>query len=175
MKLTLENLPMYCTEVGQCLLWNLGCSGTGYPIARLDGKAQGVRGYVFRLTGRELKTGYRIVARCGNPLCLSPACLRAWTYSQMNSHTYAKGSRRGEYRSRRDKAIRQGITKLNQTKAREIRARAANESQSALAREFNVHRTCIADVLNNRTWREVHAAASVFAQEPARRAFAEAA
>jgi hypothetical protein len=156
MKLTLENLSMYCTEIGQCMLWNLGCSGAGYPIARLDGRSQHVRRYVFRLTGKELKRGYVVVSRCNDSRCVSPACLRSRSRGQMISDTYARGSRSGEYHSRLNKIIRQGVTKLDMDKARQIRAR-AGEKKSALGREFGVHRSCITAVLEHRTWREASA------------------
>ena len=103
MKLTLENLHMHADEVGKCLIWRGALGSHGYPQARLGGRTQLVRAYVYReLMGVELLAGRRITSRCGNPLCISSACISQATAGQLLARSYSSGARSktGEYLTR---------------------------------------------------------------------------
>ena len=167
MKLTIENLPMYCIEEGECLLWKQGVQSNGYPQARLDGRTQLVRRYVYvTLMGKELIRGRAAVAKCGNIRCVAPGCIVSRTFGKVLSDCYANGSRSAStgYLSMIKRMEKQGRTKLDFEKAREIRTRV--ESTDDLAREFGCSPSAIKEARSGRSWRNGHSAshpgASVF-------------
>ena len=94
MILTLESLPRYCTEEGDCLIWNQSCNSGGKPQARLDGKGWLVQRYVyFVLKERPIDAKLRLTTRCGHRMCVSPDCIVASSYGAILKRAYAKGNR----------------------------------------------------------------------------------
>lgn len=162
MKLTLDNLHMYCDEEGECLLWKLSLNQKSHPQARLEGRTQLVRRYVYlTLMGRRLPAKHHVSVRCGNPLCIAPECLVARTQSLSVKLSYANGRRcmTAEYAGRLDRIEKQGWTKLTREAVDLIRA--SKEPHTVLAERFNVHRKTIAAARSGRYWR-LPAANSVF-------------
>lgn len=173
MKLTLETLHLYADHVGECLIWSQSVGSHGYPQARLDGRTQLVRPYVYyKLLGHEFRRAYpRIVSRCGNPLCISPDCLRSWSASQIMVREYATGSRstHSEYLSRLRRSIRTGQAKLTREQVAEIRALPASMTHTEIARTYGVHNKTISDLRRGMSWRTEFPASSVFAYAGAAR------
>lgn len=166
MKLTLETLHMHADEVGKCLIWRGTVGNHGYPQARLGGRTQLVRAYVYReLMGVELLAGRRITSRCGNPLCISPACISQATAGQLMARSYSSGARRGpdQYIARLRRAQRSGQAKLTSSQVAEIRALPSEHSHMSIAREYGVHGKTISAIRRGLTWRTGFAGSSVFA------------
>ncbi len=154
MKLTLDNLFMYCAPEGACLLWNLGHNSAGKPLARIDGRVVLVQRYVYtELMGKSLERGRRVTTRCLNPSCCSPDCLVGMTCSQIQRRSYKVGQRstRSEYAARLERFIKQGRTKL--TPADVIEIRNSTERPADLAARFGVARTTIDSARSGRSWR----------------------
>jgi hypothetical protein len=168
MKLTLENLPMFCTEEGDCLLWNLSLNSTGKPQARLEGKSGSlVQRYVYQtLMGKQLQPGRRITTRCQNPICVAPGCLFASTFSAILKRSYATGKRStsDEYAARLGRHISAGKTKLTAEIAQQIRE--SEETGIALARKHGVNPDTIYRIRQGLSWRSP-LVSSVFAWRPA--------
>lgn len=166
MKLTLETLHMHADEVGECLIWRGTLGSHGYPQARLDGRTQLVRAHVYReLMGVAVLAGRRITSRCGNPLCISPACITQATPGQLLARSYSSGARSktGEYLKRLRRAQRSGQAKLTSEQVAEIRALPSGQSHMAIAREYGVHGKTISALRRGLTWRTGFAGSSVFA------------
>lgn len=96
MILTPENLRDYCTEEGECWLWNLSLK-QGYPQATI-GKQGGVlvRRHVFGWT-RELRKGWRIYSTCGERRCVNPAHLNQASPGRILEAAYRDGRRLDNY------------------------------------------------------------------------------
>lgn len=126
MKLTLQSLPDYCVEEGDCWLWQQATNGHGYPIARVprdDGPSirVSVRRYVLgHLCGKRLTSPMWVVTSCGSRLCVRPEHLMAATKGSIIRKTYADGRRGGasEYAARQAAVVRWGGTKLTLETAR---------------------------------------------------------
>jgi len=164
MKITLDNLHMYCDECGDCLRWKLSVNSAGAPQANLDGKPQLVRRYVFWLRGGKLDGARtRITSICGDPLCVAPAHIVCRTYGQVLKETYRKGARSGAsaYVKRLEQAQRSGMTKLDWNKVREIRALPPQPIQHIADRYGIDHRTA-SSVLKGESWKERMPTASIF-------------
>jgi DNA-binding Xre family transcriptional regulator len=163
MKLSLDTLHMYCTEEGDCLLWNLSLNSAGKPQARLDGQVWMVQRYVYsHLMGKQIQKGRVITTRCLNPICCAPGCLVQMTYGDLIRRSYKDGSRstQAEYAARLDRMIKSGKTKLDAQKAAQIRA--SDKTCQALAEEYGVHNKTISCIKRGKYWRQAPAACSVF-------------
>lgn len=170
MRLTLESLPMYCHDFGNCAHWAQGVNSAGYPIANIDGKPGTlVRRYVFTaLLGNDLAPRQPLVARCGHKLCVSPSCLYASTMGKVLRKAYRDGLRstQHEYLARLRTAQRNGWAKLTDEKAAEMRKLTPEVSHSEAAKLFGVHRTTASQVRRGKSWRNSAPASSVFAWRP---------
>lgn len=170
MKLTLETLPLYCTDCGDCMLWALGRNSKGWPQARLDGKPQLVQRYIVtQLQGRDVPPRSAVTTKCGERLCVAPAHLVVRTRSAILRHTYATERRMtaAEYARRLARMQADGRAKLDWDTVEQIRARPAQDSHAKLAREFGMSEKAIANVRTFRAWRTQMAASSVFSWRPA--------
>jgi hypothetical protein len=163
MKITRENLHMFCHDCGDCLLWKLGVNSQGQPCARIDGKRVTVRRYVYEhVYGRQVRATDCIATRCGNSRCLAKNHLLRRTRSQLIKQQYLDGMRNtpGEYLRRLHGAMRTGPAKINMEIARQIRAERG--TQTAIAAKYGISRPAVSQIRRGRTWRETTANASIF-------------
>lgn len=164
MKITRENLHMFCHDCGDCLLWKLGVNSQGLPCARIDGKRMTVRRYVYEhIYGRSLRNGACVSTRCGNARCLAKNHLLRRTRSQLIKQQYLDGMRNtpGEYLRRLRASIERGPAKINMEIARQIRAEQG--SQLSIALKYGISRPAVSQIKRGLTWRETTANASIFA------------
>lgn len=155
MILTLESLPRYCTEEGDCLIWNQSCNSGGKPQARLDGKGWLVQRYVyFVLKERPIDAKLRLTTRCGHRMCVSPDCIVASSYGAILKRAYAKGNRSTalEYTKRVASLVKQGRTKLSYELAQEIRA--SDESGASIARRLGMNAGTVNRIKSGHYWRQ---------------------
>lgn len=171
MKITLENLPMYCEQCGDCMLWQQGVNSTGYPQANIDGKpGQMVRRYIFLdLLKKTLKKGERVASKCGQKLCLAPDCLVPETFGRTLSKAYKSGRRMGalEYAKRLESAQCVGMAKLNWEQVTEIRALPVELTHQSIADTYGMSHKAVSELRRGITWKRTVAAASVFSWRPA--------
>lgn len=161
----LKTIRDRCHDTGSCWIWGQGVNSQGYPQMRINGKSgQLVRRIVVRESGRVLRNGYVVMARCGDALCCSPKHLIQVTKSDRLRRCYESGFRSlpVEYFWRRERAIKQGLAKINMTIAREIRAREG--TLVALAAEYGLSVSAIREIKHGRAWRESAIGSSVFNQ-----------
>lgn len=167
MILTLQSLPMYCTDDGGCLRWGQGTNSHGYPQARIGNCAKLIGRYVFtELLGNEVKRGHVVSTSCGDKLCVSPNHLIQKSRGKVLSDCYKTGSRGGpiEYHRRLLQYQTRPTVRLNWEKVADIRAN-AHESKASLARKHGCHESTIAKVISGRSWRQPQAS-SVFGWRP---------
>lgn len=165
MKLSLETLPMYVDECGDCWMWKLSCNGQGYPQANIDGKQWLTGRYIVQvLQGREVPRGFVVTTRCVDRKCVNPDHLMVAKRGTVLQRTYDRGRRMQakEYVSRVRHFERMGRTVLDFEKAADIRSRDAKVTNAALAREFGVNPNTISKVRSGKSWRMQMPAASVF-------------
>lgn len=170
MKLTVESLPMYCHEVGDCLHWAQGTNSCGYPMANVDGGVWMVRRYVFtRLLGHELQPRQPLTTRCGNKLCVTPGCLYATTMGAVLRKAYRNGSRstQHEYLARLVRAQNSGMAKVTADQVRQLRDLGDDVSHADAGRMFGIHPKTASHIRRGLTWREAAPASSVFSWRPA--------
>lgn len=169
MKLTLETLPRYCNDCGDCMLWALGRNSSGWPQARLDGKPWLVGRYiVIQLLGREVGSRQAVTTRCGDRNCVAPEHLVVRSRSAIMRTAYATGRRMtaAEYAARLARCQSEGRAKLDWGLVEQIRARPQAETHAEIARAFGVHEKTVANVRTFRSWRLQAAASSVFSWRP---------
>lgn len=168
MKLTLENLPMYCTACGDCLLWNQGVQSGGHPQAHINGKPGVlVRRHLFtELLGQRIPKGHLVTTKCGNRLCLAPEHVITMSMSKLKARDYSEGRRivATEYASRLRGRLSHGRVVLDWGKVAEIRAAGPEVTNTALAVKFGTSLKTIGNARRGKTWRVSHAASSVFTQ-----------
>lgn len=165
MKLTLENLHMYCDEVGECLYWAQGVNSAGYPNAKIDGKTTMIKRHVFKLaTGMQLDKMQLVSSRCGHKLCVTPGCLFATTHSAIIKKQYKSGARNKafEYPSRLARAKMTGKAKVNEEIVAAIRALPQGTSAAEAAAQFGIHKSTANNIMTGRSWKTCVNSASVF-------------
>lgn len=165
MKLTLDTLPMYCHEEGDCLLWAQGLNSTGYPQANVGGRIVLVRRYVYReLCGLRAGPRQPISARCGQKLCVSPRCLFSSTAGDVLTRAYALGfrSRQNECLARQRRTRELGWAKLSDDDVVRLRALGDDVSNAEAGRMFGVSAQTARRARRGVSWRKLVPGASAF-------------
>lgn len=149
-----------------CWLWLHAVTGKNKaPQACIEGKTGTlVARWIMQHLGHDI-AGKAVVRRCTEPRCLNPGHLKLATKSQVLSAAYKTGLRstEAEHFSRRRRAEKAGLAKLDMPAARVLRQRlAAGETIAALSIETGLWPSTIRAVKHGRSWRETNTAASVF-------------
>lgn len=148
-----------------CWVWlHAGKGKKNVPQACIEGRATLVARWIMQHLGHNI-AGQAVVHRCCEPRCLNPGHLNLLTKSQVLAAAYRTGLRstEAEHFSRRRRAERSGLAKLDMPAARVLRQRlAAGETIAALSLETGLWPSTISAVKHGRSWRETQLAASVF-------------
>lgn len=164
MKLTMETLHMYCDDCGDCMRWKLSVNSAGCPQARLDGKSQLVKRWIWsELLGKKLNGNKtRVVSSCGDMLCVNPRHLASKTYSQVLIDTYDRGGRNSasDYIKRLERVKNMGATKMDWEKVRELRASGMSARQAA--ERYGIGERTAYKIIKHQSWIERMPGASVF-------------
>lgn len=157
MRLTLDNLPTFCIEYDGCLLWGRSVNSLGYPQARIDGKpGQMVRRHVFRdLLGKQLRPGQRVSSRCGDRLCVAPACLVARSPGAIQREAYRSGRRstEREYMARHRLGVLMSGSTMTWEIADQIRREPAHLAHTEVARKYGLGATAVSKIRRGVSWR----------------------
>ena len=154
-ELTLAHIKARTEEVGDCWIWQMGCSTNGYPQMKIQGRCcKMVRRMVVAIDGRPAEPRQPVVATCGEALCVNPAHLKATSTSDAAKRAAKRGVWSGKARGAKIAAARrsQPDVKLDMEKAREIRMSA--ESGPVLAERYGVTRNRINDIKRGRAWKD---------------------
>ncbi len=164
MILTLESLPRYCHEVGECWHWAASCNGAGYPQANVNGRVGLVTAHVWRLMGKSVPSRrYCLVTTCNERLCVRPGHIALRSRSSTLRRAYAEGKRMTHLEYAKRLYGSQHLAKLPPAQVAEIRARPAEQSHASIAREYGVTDKAISEIRRGITWRTALPASSVFA------------
>lgn len=134
-----------CEEDGDCLLYMGALDQYGAP--RVDGEP--LRRRVWRMREGPIPKGMMVGVSCGRANCLEHLALRTRAENMKINMSRPDTLARMAVRSR---ARQRETGKLSFAKVAEIRVRAANETQYALAAEFGVAQSLISKVVNKRAW-----------------------
>lgn len=125
-----------------CWPWAAARLPRGYGHFSLNGRAVGAHRVAYELSTGSIPSGLFVLHSCDNPPCCNPAHLRVGTPADNMRDKVDRGRARTIPR------------RLTDEQAREIRARAKTESQSALSREFGLGKASIRKIIRGRTYRE---------------------
>ena len=132
-----------------CWLW-LASLNNGYgQFRRDDGSIILAHRYSYLLHNENAIDRLVVMHYCDNPLCVNPEHLILGTQAEnvMDMHHKGRAKKRGLI------GEAHGQAKLNEEKVRLIRA--SENSIAAIAKEFDVSRATIYDVLNRKIWKHV--------------------
>lgn len=129
----------------ECWLWRGFLDKNGYGKFNKEWAHR----VAYKLGNGPITDGLLVLHRCDNPPCVNPAHLFLGTYLDNSLDIKRKG--RGNI------GAKHGLAKLTDEAVTEIRRRYADEkaTQSELAAEFGVVRTCISLIVTGRAWRHL--------------------
>jgi len=129
-----------------CWEWQGSIGSHGYGDLRLDGQHWLVHRFVYSAVFGDIPEGLVIWHTCDNRKCCNPSHLRLGTQLQNMMDKEMKG--------RGNAGDRNGMAKLSREVVEYIREQyIKGRSQSDLARDFNVNRSCIWKVVHGTHWR----------------------
>jgi hypothetical protein len=134
-----------------CWPWLGPRHGQGYGRTWYNGGPVYAHRVAFALANGTSPAGLDICHTCDNPPCCNPAHLWAGTARDNLKDAAAKGRIRGGNLP----GEAHPLHKLTWAAVRDIRARAASESQHALAREYHVSQVAVHFIVTGKTWREL--------------------
>lgn len=127
-----------------CWMWQGRPNSEGYGRMYVEGRLEYAHRLAYRDEHGELPEATVIRHRCDNPLCVNPAHLDAGTHADNMNDMATRG--------------RHGRSKLTRRDVREIRERYQapdRPTQQALADEYGVSRSSIANIVTGRYWKHV--------------------
>lgn len=139
-------------QAGDCLEWTGSRNEHGYGGLRIDGQLVKAHRFAFELVYGPIPDGMDVCHRCDNPPCCNPVHLFLGT-ARDNGQDMVRKRRHGSWAhpESRPRGEAHHAAKLTWDVVRAIRSR-ADESRSALAREFGVSRRAIRCVIDGVTW-----------------------
>ena len=132
-----------------CWQWQGSKNPDGYGNITQDKKRYTTHRFAYELFVGVIPEGGHVLHSCDNPSCCNPEHLRIGTnYDNVQDR---------QNRDRQAKGIGHGRHKLTETEIQEIRNLYATGSyiQQELADRFNVSRSHVCNILNNKFWTHI--------------------
>lgn len=135
-----EKLEIYSMPepMSGCQLWLGALDNHGYGQLWHKGRPHKAHRLAFALARGPLAHGAKVLHKCDNTFCISPAHLRLGTQADNMTDKMLKG---------------RAAKKLSP--AQVVAIRGSDESEAVLAERYGVHRTMIGHVRNRKWWRHV--------------------
>lgn len=152
LRVKLNERRIYSSHTG-CWLWPGKKIGGGYGAIRVHGRYESVhRVAMFLWCGFDLKSSSWVLHKCDTPACYNPLHLYVGTPEDNVADMYDRDRQRGPV----DRGSQHFKAKLDEDAVREIRRLAhLKVPTSEIARQFNVSRYTIWEVVSIRTWKSV--------------------
>ncbi len=129
---TLPALQSRCIEEGDCWLWQGGRDGHGRPAARHRGVSCNPRRLVRELVdGKPIPSGRVVAARCGQKLCISPACSVIATNKQRGELAAQRGAFNSAGKTARMMATKRAASRYSDALIEQVRHHPGPSSQIA--------------------------------------------
>lgn len=125
-----------------CILWTKALNSGGYPITWKDGKTV----YAHRVIAGA-KPNEVVMHSCDNPSCVNPDHLFIGTDAENSADMVSK--------NRQAKGEQCGNSKLDNETVKLIRHLKSHMSSRQVAGRFNISKTNVLDIWNNKIWRHV--------------------
>lgn len=138
-----DRLLAYVRKERGCWLWTGAVRGQ-YGGIGVEGRLYMAHRVSYEVFVGEIPEGMLVCHTCDVKLCINPAHFFLGSYQDNSDDKVAK--------DRQARGETGGMTKLTEDAVRVIRRLAATKSYQAIADAFGVHKSSIADILNNRTW-----------------------
>lgn len=163
---SLEVIYASCDEIGDCMIWRGGVTGSGQPSMRVSptNKARSARRVVYELLHPDQDmTGLYATPKCRNKLCLSGSCLVAVSMSKYMRGYGSDGAYSHPLKKQRIARSHQAITGRTMQDARDIRAmHAQGKSNHEIAERYGIAYDTVRRIVQGKSWREQAQGASVF-------------
>lgn len=144
-------------DAGMCVMWEGRRDENGYGRV---GRKRAHRLAWEEANGASIPPGLVVMHSCDNPPCVNPNHLNLGTVADNNRDRAAKGRSKGTFPSGDAHPARQRrgschwCARLTDDDVRGIRSRrAAGETQTAIAHEFNIHPATVSRIVR-RIWRQ---------------------
>lgn len=124
----------------ECIEWTKACNSSGYPVTWVNNKIA----YVHRIIMEAVETDI-VMHLCDNKKCINPLHLKVGTPKENSLDMKSK--------NRQAKGEACGNAKLTEKEVKEIRM--SHLSSRKLAALYNISKTNILDIKNNKIWRHL--------------------
>lgn len=150
-----KRFQKYVTPFGDCWEWTAGLFDNGYGQFRVGKKKVKAHRFSFRVFKGRLLNTELACHECDNPRCVRPDHLFAGTEKDNSQDREKKG--RGVINFKPFFGVNNPASKLTPEKVKQIRKRRAtqNLSYSQLSKEFQISESQVANIIKNRSWKDV--------------------
>jgi len=130
-----------------CWEWRAGINSKGYGAFWFNGKTISAHRIAWQITNGKIPEGMCVLHHCDNPRCCNPNHLFIGTH---NDNVQDKVNK-----NRQAKEENNGRSKLTKKDVREIRllGKTKKYTKAALARQFNISRKQIRNIINYICWK----------------------
>jgi hypothetical protein len=132
-----------------CWLWEGATNKFGYGVVKIFGKTRRAHCVAYEFTHKISVIGFVVRHTCDNPSCCNPNHLALGTNADNMADKVLKG--------RHSHNETHGMAKLTNAQVLSIRRlhETGNFTQQELADKFNIGRSRIWDIINNKRWKDV--------------------